>query len=159
MSEYPVPPRRPPRKKLKMPLFGGMGGSSNQGPSTDWGVKNFSTIIFVVGCLGLLAQIFLPDLWAEKMYDSKNEISEISIDGALRKKYTDASDPSEIHYILIVREKNGARKKFDFYRVKPNFFDQVAVPQRLFKSSGSLDVRVTRFTKPDTTLKIEFLED
>jgi hypothetical protein len=142
-----------------MPLFGGMGGNSNQGPSTDWGVKNFTTIIFVVGCLGLLAQIFLPNLWAEKMYDSKNEISDISIDGALRKKYTDASDPGEIHYILIVREKNGARKKFDFYRVKPNFFDQVAVPQRLFKSSGSLDVRVTRFTKPDTTLKIEFLED
>ena len=151
MSEYPVPPRRPPRKKLKMPLFGGMGGNSNQGPSTDWGVKNFTTIIFVVGCL--------PNLWAEKMYDSKNEISDISIDGALRKKYTDASDPNEIHYILIVREKNGARKKFDFYRVKPNFFDQVAVPQRLFKTSGSLDVRVTRFTKPDTTLKIEFLED
>ena len=110
MSEYPVPPRRPPRKKLKMPLFGGMGGSSNQGPSTDWGVKNFTTIIFVVGCLGLLAQIFLPNLWAEKMYDSENEISDISIDGALRKKYTDASDPNEIHYILIVREKNGARK-------------------------------------------------
>lgn len=48
------------------------------------------------------------------MYDSKSEISDISIDGALRKKYTDASDPNEIHYILIVREKNGARKSLIF---------------------------------------------
>ncbi len=59
MSEFARPPRRAPRKKLKMPLFGNMGSGSSEG-STDWGVKNFSTLIFVVGTLGLLAQLFLP---------------------------------------------------------------------------------------------------
>jgi hypothetical protein len=74
MSEYPVPPRRPPRKKLKMPLFGNMGSGSSSDGGTDWGVKNFSTLVFVVGTLGLLAQLFLPSLWAEKVYDSASEL-------------------------------------------------------------------------------------
>ena len=155
MSEFARPPRRAPRKKLKMPLFGNMGSGSSEG-STYWGVKNFSTLIFVVGTLGLLAQLFLPSLWSEKVYDSESEIKELRLDGALRKKYTDASDPNEIHYLLVVKQKDGTRRKIDLYEANPAFFDQVAVPQRFYKETGSMDVRVTRFSKPDTLLRIEF---
>lgn len=158
MSEFARPPRRAPRKKLKMPLFGNMGSSSSEG-NTDWGVKNFSTLVFVVGTLGLLAQLFLPSLWSEKVYDSESEIRELRLDGALRKKYTDASDPNEIHYLLVIKQKDGTRRKIDLFDAKTNFFDQVAVPQRLYKESGSMDVRVTRFSKPDTLLRIEFLKN
>lgn len=158
MSEFARPPRRAPRKKLKMPLFGNMGSSSSEG-NTDWGVKNFSTLVFVVGTLGLLAQLFLPSLWSEKVYDSESEIRELRLDGALRKKYTDASDPNEIHYLLVIKQKDGTRRKIDLFDAKTNFFDQVAVPQRLYKETGSMDVRVTRFSKPDTLLRIEFLKN
>lgn len=158
MSEFARPPRRAPRKKLKMPLFGNMGSGSSDG-NTDWGVKNFSTLVFVVGTLGLLAQLFLPSLWSEKVYDSESEIKELHLDGALRKKYTDASDPNEIHYLLVIKQKDGTRRKIDLFDAKTNFFDQVAVPQRLYKESGSMNVRVTRFSKPDTLLRIEFLKN
>lgn len=154
MAEYPIPPRRAPRKKLKMPLFGDMiSGSSGQG-----GTKNFSTYLFLLVGLGLLGQLLLPQLWAEKVYDSESEIRDMELDGAIRKKYADASDRSEIHYILVVVEKEGKRKKLDLYRADSLFFEQVAVPQRLKKESGSLSVRVTRFVKPDTILNIKFKE-
>jgi hypothetical protein len=84
---------------------------------------------------------------------------ELRLDGALRKKYTDASDPNEIHYLLVIKQKDGTRRKIDLFDAKTNFFDQVAVPQRLYKESGSMDVRVTRFSKPDTLLRIEFLKN
>lgn len=152
MADYPTPPRRAPRKKLKMPLFGGMlGGGTGQG-----GTKNFSTYLFILVGLGMLGQAILPQLWAEKVYDSESELREMEIDGAIRKKYFDASDRAEIHYILVVKEKGGKRKKIDLYQADSTFFEQVAVPQRLKKESGSLKVRVTRFSKPDTTLEIRF---
>ena len=152
MADYPTPPRRAPRKKLKMPIFGGMiGGASGEG-----GMKNFSTYLFVLVGLGMLAQTFLPQLWAEKIYDSESEVRDMEIDGAIRKKYFDASDRSEIHAILIVKEKGGVRKKIDLYRADSTFFEQVAVPQRLKKKAGSLKVQVIRFSKPDTTLEIRF---
>ncbi len=152
MADYPIPPRRAPRKKLKMPLFGGMlSGASGQG-----GTKNFSTYLFVLVGLGMLGQSILPQLWAEKIYDSESELREVEIDGAIRKKYYDASERSEIHSILIIKEKGGKRKKIDLYRADSTFFEQVSVPQRLKKESGSLKVRVTRFNKPDTTMEIRF---
>jgi hypothetical protein len=152
MAEYPIPPRRAPRKKLKMPLFGDMvSGSSGQG-----GTKNFTTYLFVLVGLGMLGQLLLPQLWAEKVYDSASEIRDMELDGAIRKKFTDASDRSEIHYMLVVVEKEGKRKKLDLYKADSTFFEQVAVPQRLKKESGSLQVRVTRFSKPDTTIDIKF---
>ncbi len=128
-----------------------MSGSSGQG-----GTKNFSTYLFVLVGLGLLAQSILPQLWAEKVYDSESEIRDMAIDGAIRKKYFDASDRSEIHYILVVKEKGEKRQKIDLYRADSTFFEQVAVPQRIKKEAGSLQVRVTRFSKPDTLLEIKF---
>lgn len=152
MADNPIPPRRAPRKKLKMPLFGDMmSGSSGQG-----GSKNFTTYLFVLVGLGMIGQLLLPQLWAEKVYDSESEVREMEIDGVLRKKYADASDRSEIHYLLVVVEKEGKRKKLDLYRADSLFFEQVAVPQRIKKESGSLKVRVTRYSKPDTTLEIRF---
>jgi hypothetical protein len=152
MADNPISPRRPPRKKLKMPIFGDMlGGSSSQS-----GTKNLSTYLFLMVGMGLIAQIFLPSLFAENVFDSEAEVRDMEINGAIRKKYADASDKSEIHYILVVVEKGGKRKKMDLYRADSTFFEQVAVPQRLKKVSGSLDVQVTRFAKPDTTLRILF---
>jgi hypothetical protein len=156
MSEQPIPPRRAPRKKLKMPLFGNMGGGSSSGnTSSVFGMKNFTSTLFIVGALGLLLQIYLPKLWAEKMYDTESEIREMEIDGVIRKKFADPSNRQEIHYIIVVKEKKG-RKKMDLYLAKPDFFDQVAVPQRLKKKSGELAVQVTRYSKPDTIINIRF---
>lgn len=152
MADYPVPPRRAPRKKLKMPLLGDMfSGSSGQG-----GTKNFSTYLFILVAMGLVAQLILPQLWAEKVYDTASEVREMEIDGVLRKKYADASDRSEIHYLLVVAEKGGKRKKLDLYQADSTFFEQVAVPQRLKKLAGSMQVQVIRYVRPDTILTIRF---
>lgn len=160
MSQAYIPPRRAPRKKLKMPLFGNLGSGKSSGDgNVDWGGKDFTKLIFIVGTLGLLAQMFLPNLFAEKMYDTPSELKDLELDGSLRKKYTDATNPNEIHYILIVKQKDGTRRKLDLYQANPIFFDQVAVPQRLKKKAGSLDVQVTRFSKPDTTLTLKFFPD
>ncbi|CAM3410185.1 hypothetical protein V7S77_02860 [Aquirufa ecclesiirivi] len=157
MSQAYNPPRRAPRKKLKMPLFGNMGsGNSNHGDNMEWGGKNFTKLVFIVGTLGLLAQLYLPNLWSEKMYDTQSELIDLDLDGSIRKKYTDATNPNDVHYILVVKQKDGTRRKLDLHIADPVFFDQVAVPQRLKKASGSLDVLVTRFSKPDTTLTIKF---
>ncbi|MEY4384163.1 MAG: hypothetical protein RI995_1705 [Bacteroidota bacterium] len=155
MSEYYKPVHRP-RKKLKMPLFGniGSGGSKNTHSESIWGTKNFSTMIFVMGALALLAQFYLPDLWAEKVYADYDELKELALDGAIRKKYTDASNPNEVHYLLLIKQKDGSRRKLDLYQADSVFFDQVAVPQRLFKKSGEMEVRVTRFSKPDTVMRL-----
>ena len=157
MADYPVPPRRAPRKKLKMPIFGNMMGGSSSGPA-DSG-KNFTTYLFGIVAAVMVAQIYLPQLWAEKLYDSPDELVEMTLDGAIRKKYADASDKNEIHYILIVKEKGNARKKIDLVQADPAFFDQVAVPFRVKKEAGSLSVRVTRFAKPDTVLTIKLLNN
>lgn len=155
MADYPVPPRRAPRKKLKMPIFGNMMGGSSSGPA-DSG-KNFTTYLFGIVAVVMVAQIYLPQLWAEKLYDSPNELTEMTLDGAIRKKYADASDKNEIHYILVVKEKGNSRKKIDLVQANPDFFDQVAVPFRVKKEAGSLNVRVTRFAKPDTVLTIRLI--
>lgn len=156
MSQNNPPARRPPRKKLKMPLFGGMGGGNKNNDQVDLGGRHFSTLLFIVVALGLIGQALLPSLWAEKVYDTEDELRDLAIDGALRKKYTDASDPSEIHYLLMIKQKDGTRRKIDLYQANPMFFDQVAVPQRLFKKPGTLGVRVTRFSLPDTIIQINF---
>ena len=115
MADYPMPPRRAPRKKLKMPIFGNMMGGSSSGPS-DTG-KNFTTYLFGIVALAMLAQFYLPQLFSEKLYDTPDELSELTLDGAIRKKYADASDKREIHYILIVKEKGNARKKIDLVQL------------------------------------------
>ncbi len=157
MSDYPVPPRRAPRKKLKMPIFGNMSGGSSSAP-TDLG-KNFTTYLFVIAAVVMLAQIYLPELWGQKIYDSAEELTEMTLDGVIRKKYADASDKNEIHYILVVKEKGNVRKKIDLYQANPDFFDQVSVPFRVKKESGSLDVRITRYARPDTVIKIQMLKN
>jgi hypothetical protein len=153
MSEYYKPVHRP-RKKLKMPFFGNIGNSPSKNQKTEsiWGTKNFSTMIFVMGAIALLAQFYLPDFWSEKIYADYEDLKELELNGAIRKKYTDASNPNEIHYILLVKQKDGSRRKLDLYKADSVFFDQVSVPQRLFKKSGEMQVKVTRFTKPDTVI-------
>lgn len=153
MAEHYKPVHRP-RKKLKMPIFGnlGSGGSSKTSSESIWGTKNFSTIIFILGAISILAQAYLPNIWAEKVYADYDELKDLALDGAIRKKYADASNPNEIHYLLVVKQKDGSRKKLDLYRADSVFFDQVAVPQRLYKQAGDMRVRVTRFSRPDTVL-------
>jgi hypothetical protein len=157
MSELPVPPRRAPRKKLKMPLFGGMGGNSSANRDDFLG-KNFGSILIAMTGMAFAAQLFLPDLWSEKVYNEADEITEMSWKGTIRKKYTDAKHKSEIHYYLVIKGEKGKKQVIDLVDADPVFFDQIAVPQRVEKAANSLDVRVQRFSKSDTTLRIKFLE-
>lgn len=161
MSNVPVPPRRAPRKKLKMPLFGGMGGGASAGESAnrdDFFGKNFGSILIAMTGLAFAAQIFLPNIWSEKVYNEADEITEMAWNGTIRKKYTDAKHKSEIHYYLVIKGEKGKKQIVDLVEADPVFFDQIAVPQRVSKAANSLDVRVQRFTKPDTTLRIKFIE-
>jgi hypothetical protein len=157
MSTHSVPPRRAPRKKLKMPLFGGMGGGASANKDDFFG-KNFGSILIAMTGMAFAAQIFLPNIWSEKVYNEADEITEMSWNGSIRKKYTDAKHKSEIHYYLVIKEEKGKKKIVDLVDADPVFFDQIAVPQRVAKAENSLDVRVLRFSKPDTTLRIKFLE-
>jgi hypothetical protein len=157
MSNIPVPPRRVPRKKLKMPLFGGMGGGASANRDDFFG-KNFGSILIAMTGIAFAAQIFLPNIWSEKVYNEADEITEMAWDGSIRKKYTDAKFKSEIHYYLVIKGKRGKKQIVDLVEADPVFFDQLAVPQRVTKVANSLDVRVQRFSKPDTTLRIKFLE-
>lgn len=161
MSNVPVPPRRAPRKKLKMPLFGGMGGGASAGESAnrdDFFGKNFGSILIAMTGMAFAAQIFLPNIWSEKVYNEADEITEMAWNGTIRKKYTDAKHKSEIHYYLVIKGEKGKKQIVDLVEADPAFFDQIAVPQRVSKAANSLDVRVQRFTKPDTTLRIKFIE-
>jgi hypothetical protein len=108
--------------------------------------------------IAFAAQIFLPNLWAEKVYNNADEIKEMSWKGSIRKKYTDAKSKSKIHYYLLIKGEKGGKQLVDLVDADPVFFDQVAVPQRVEKAANSLSVRVQRFSKLDTTLTIKFLE-
>ena len=158
MSNVPVPPRRAPRKKLKMPLFGGSGGDSSANRDDFFG-KNFGSLLIAMTGMAFAAQLFLPDLWSERIYNEADEITEMSWKGTIRKKYTDAKHKSEIHYYLVIVGEKGKKQAVDLVEADPTFFDQIAVPQRVEKAANSLDVRVQRFSKPDTTLQIKFLEN
>ena len=161
MSNVPVPPRRAPRKKLKMPLFGGMGGGASAGESAnrdDFFGKNFGSILIAMTGMAFAAQIFLPNIWSEKVYNEADEITEMAWNGSIRKKYTDAKHKSEIHYYLLIKGEKGKKQLVDLVEADPVFFDQIAVPQRVTKAANSLDVQVQRFSKPDTTLRIKFIE-
>ena len=157
MSNVPVPPRRVPRKKLKMPLFGSMGGGASANKEDFFG-KNFGSILIAMTGMAFAAQIFLPNLWSQKVYNDADEITEMAWDGSIRKKYTDAKYKSEIHYYLVIKGKKGKKQIVDLVDADPVFFDQLAVPQRVTKAANSLDVHVQRFSKPDTTLRIKFLK-
>ncbi len=157
MSNVPVPPRRAPRKKLKMPLFGGMGGGASANKDDFFG-KNFGSILIAMTGMAFAAQIFLPDLWSQKVYNDADEITEMAWDGSIRKKYTDAKYKSDIHYYIVIKGKKGEKQMVDLVDADPVFFDQLAVPQRVTKAANSLDVHVQRFAKPDTTLRIKFLK-
>ena len=156
MSDVPVPPRRAPRKKLKMPLFGGMGGGASANKDDFFG-KNFGSILIAMTGMAFAAQIFLPNIWAEKVFNEADEITEMTWNGSIRKKYTDAKYKSEIHYYLVIKGEKGKKQIVDLVDADPVFFDQIAVPQRVSKAANSLDVRVQRFSKPDTTLRIKFI--
>lgn len=153
MAEFQTPPRRAPRKKLKMPLFGNMFGGGGQSAT---GTKNFGSMLFLIGSIALLLQIYLPQLWAEKLYDDPAEIRDMELNGVIRKKFYDASNKQEVHSLLVLVEKGGVKKKLDLYLADSTFFDQIAVPQRLKKRSGSLDVTIVRYAKPDTTIQLAF---
>lgn len=155
MSTIPVASRRAPRKKLKMPLFGGGSGSSAN--KDDFLGKNFGSILIAMTGMAFAAQLFLPNLWSEKVYNEADEITEMAWKGTIRKKYTDAKYKSEIHYYLLIKGEKGKKQLVDLVEADPVFFDQIAVPQRVSKAANSLDVRVQRFSKPDTTLRIKFL--
>jgi hypothetical protein len=140
-----------------MPLFGGMGGGASANRDDFFG-KNFGSILIAMTGIAFAAQIFLPNIWSEKVYNEADEITEMAWDGSIRKKYTDAKFKSEIHYYLVIKGKRGKKQIVDLVEADPVFFDQLAVPQRVTKVANSLDVRVQRFSKPDTTLRIKFLE-
>ena len=63
----------------------------------DFFGKNFGSILIAMTGIAFAAQIFLPNLWAAKVYNEPDEITEMSWNGTIRKKYTDAKHPSEIH--------------------------------------------------------------
>ncbi len=157
MSNIPVPPRRAPRKKLKMPLFGGMGGDSSANKDDFFG-KNFGSLLIAMTGMAFAAQLFLPDLWSEKVYNEADEITEMSWKGTIRKKYTNAKHKSEIHYYLVIVGEKGKKQIVDLVEADPEFFDQIAVPQRVEKAANSLNVKVQRFSKSDTTLVLKFIE-
>jgi hypothetical protein len=157
MSNVPVPPRRAPRKKLKMPLFGGMGGDSSANKDDFFG-KNFGSLLIAMTGMAFAAQLFLPDLWSEKVYNEADEITEMSWKGTIRKKYTNAKHKSEIHYYLVIVGEKGKKQIVDLVEADPEFFDQIAVPQRVEKAANSLNVKVQRFSKSDTTLVLKFIE-
>jgi hypothetical protein len=157
MSTVPAASRRAPRKKLKIPLFGGMGGDASANKDDFFG-KNFGSILIAMTGIAFAAQIFLPNLWAAKVYNEPDEITEMSWNGTIRKKYTDAKHPSEIHYYLVLVGKKGVKQMVDLVEADPVFFDQLAVPQKVTKIANSLNVRVQRFSKPDTTLRIKITE-
>lgn len=157
MSTVPAASRRAPRKKIKMPLFGGMGGGSSTDKDDFFG-KNFGSILIAMTGIAFAAQIFLPTLWSAKVYNEPDEITEMSWNGTIRKKYTDAKHPSEIHYYVVLVGKKGEKQMVDLVEADPVFFDQIAVPQKVTKIANSLDVRVQRFSKSDTTLRIKFTE-
>jgi hypothetical protein len=140
-----------------MPLFGGMGGGASANKEDFLG-KNFGSILIAMTGMALAAQIFLPNIWSEKVYNEADEITEMAWNGTIRKKYTDAKHKSEIHYYLLIKGEKGEKQLVDLVEADPTFFDQVAVPQRVKKAANSLDVRVQRFSKPDTTLHIQFIE-
>ena len=161
MSTVPAASRRVPRKKLKMPLFGGMGGGASANSSAnkdDFFGKNFGSILIAMTGMAFAAQIFLPNLWSSKVYNDPGEITEMAWDGSIRKKYTDAKYKSDIHYYLVIKGIKGDKKMVDLVDADPVFFDQLAVPQRVTKAANSLEVHVQRFSKPDTTLRIKFLK-
>ena len=157
MSNIPVPTRRAPRKKLKMPLFGGMGGDSSANKDDFFG-KNFGSLLIAMTGMAFAAQLFLPDLWSEKVYNEADEITEMSWKGTIRKKYTNAKHKSEIHYYLVIVGEKGKKQIVDLVEADPEFFDQIAVPQRVEKAANSLNVKVQRFSKSDTTLVLKFIE-
>jgi hypothetical protein len=157
MSTVPAASRRAPRKKLKMPLFGGMGGGSSANKDDFFG-KNFGSILIAMTGIAFAAQLFLPNLWSEKVYNEADEIKEMAWKGTIRKKYTDAKYKSDIHYYLVIKGEKGKKQLVDLVEADPVFFDQIAVPQRVTKSANSLDVRVQRYSKSDTTLRIKFSE-
>lgn len=158
MSNVPVPPRRAPRKKLKMPLFGGVGGGSADSSANrdDFFGKNFGSILIAITGIAFAAQIFLPNIWSQKVYNDADEIKQMIWNGSIRKKYADAKNKSEIHYYLVIKGGKGKKQIVDLVDADPVFFDQVAVPQRVTKSANSLQVRVQRFSRPDTTLTLQF---
>ena len=65
------------------------------------------------------------------------------------------SDDALLNEEMIFRT---IRVKLDLVEADPVFFDQIAVPQRVDKIASSLDVHVQRFSKPDTTMRIKFME-
>jgi hypothetical protein len=57
----------------------------------------------------------------------------------------------------VIKGEKGKKQIVDLVDADPVFFDQIAVPQRVSKAANSLDVRVQRYSKPDTTLRIKFI--
>ncbi len=159
MSNPQVPRSRPPRKKLKMPIFGNMvnSGASNEYKedpifSNKWVIRGVIIVIF----LSFVLPYYFPKFFGgRKIYDSKSEIKELALDGVIRKKYYDSNNPRKIHRFLVVVNKDGTKPMIDLYKNDSAFFENVAVPYRIYKESGSLDVRISRFNLSDTTITLQ----
>lgn len=159
MAEPLVPKRRPPRKKLKMPLFGNMFGGKpsdtyKEDPifSNKWVIRGF---LLMLAASFILPYYFPTFFGGRKVYSSKSDLMSIELNGIIRKKYYDSNNPNKIHRILVVVNKDGSKPMLDFYRNDSAFFEQVAVPFPIVKKAGSLDVRIGRFIKPDTVITLQ----
>ncbi len=159
MENSPLPRRRPPRKKLKMPLFGGMFTSGKPEEYKEDAIFSNKYVLrgflIVVVLSFILPRLFPKFFGGEKIYDSYRELKNLKIDGVIRKKYYDANNPNKIHRFLVVMNRDGSRRTLDFYQSDSAFFEHVAVPYRIYKEEGSLDVRISRFIKPDTVITLQ----
>ncbi|MFC0186114.1 hypothetical protein SAMN04515674_12346 [Pseudarcicella hirudinis] len=151
--------RRPPRPKLKMPLFGNMmGGGENNAPrrSERLGSSKWTPWIFLMALVVLGIDLYRDKTSARRTFTGATDILGMEWNGKVVKKYANVVTPEKIHYLIELKNSKGEKQKLDLMGETTNLWDYVSPNNTIVKSSGSLSVTVKSYSKKDTVLVMSF---
>ncbi|MFY7827801.1 MAG: hypothetical protein ACOVQ4_11790 [Flectobacillus sp.] len=160
--EQTPPRRRPPRQKLKMPLFGDlMGGSGNSSTRPEKSpLSGKITPLIFLGVLVVYGIDYLTSKNKNKVISGPSAIKEMAWNGKITKKWANVIDTSRIHYLLeitrVVNDSTTEKQIVDLVEEKGDFWDKVSPKNTVQKKEGSLDVTVQRYFKKDTVIQLQY---
>jgi len=164
MEQNPIH-RRPPRQKLKMPLFGNMMSGNNK-PSTNQGttetLNHRLTPIIVAGVFLMVAGDYIYKRFFDdnRIIDDPQDIKAMVWDGKITKKWHNQLRKDKIQYFIKITkpltDSTNQSVVINLIEEKSELWDKLMPNNSVSKPANSLDIKVKRYFHADTTLVMKF---
>ncbi|WP_026994290.1 hypothetical protein [Flectobacillus major] len=161
--EQTPPRRRPPRQKLKMPLFGNLGGgasNSSSRPEKSPLSGKITPIAFLIALVAYGVDYVMDKKNTHRTITGASDVKEMVWNGKVTKKWANVISSDNIHYYIemtkMINDTTYEKNTVDLVGEKTDFWDKIGPNNTLVKKEGDLNVTVKRFFKKDTVLTLKY---